>query len=226
MSASAPFESELTWSPPGSSGFKIQIAIKLGAEPGILFGASGAGKSSILRLIAGLDRPDSGHVRLGDRTLFDSTTKVNLSLRSRHIGIIFQDDLLFPHLDVAANIRFGLKGRPHVESSSRLTEVAGLCGVAHLLTRRTETLSGGERQRVGLARALAPRPGLLLCDEPVSALDLAARDVLVDRLRDVQRTESIPVLYVTHSPSEAVALGSRLFLLDGGEMPERQYPSR
>ena len=99
-----------------------------------------------------------------------------------------------------------------------MAEVAALCGVEHLLDRHTETLSGGERQRVGLARALAPRPRLLLCDEPVSALDLANRHALLERIRAVQRAERIPMLYVTHSPAEAIALGSRLFLLDGGRI--------
>ena len=132
--------------------------------------------------------------------------------------MIFQDDCLFPHLNVAANIRFGLKGWPREQADARLAEVAALCGVEHLLERRPETLSGGERQRVGLARALAPRPRLLLCDEPVSALDLANRHALLDGLRAVQRAEGIPMLYVTHSPAEAIALGSRLFLLEEGRI--------
>src|SRR4029077_20020033 len=133
---------------------------------------SGAGKTTLLRLIAGLDAPDGGRIRLGDAVLFDSGAKINQRLRDRRVGMIFQDDLLFPHLSVAANIRFGLKEQPRAQAESRLAEVAALCGVAALLDRRPETLSGGERQRVGLARALAPRPRLLLCDEPVSALDL------------------------------------------------------
>ena len=137
-------------------------------------------------------------------------------LRTRRIGLIFQDDLLFPHLSVRDNLRFGLKGWSHHRSSARTAEVAALLGVESLLDRRPATLSGGERQRVGLARALAPRPRLLLCDEPVSALDLETRFAILERLRAIQLAESIPVLYVTHSPSEAVAIGSRLFLLDHG----------
>ena len=100
----------------------------------------------------------------------------------------------------------------------RVTEVAGLCGLELLLARRPETLSGGERQRVGLARGCAPRPRLLLCDEPVSALDVANRHALLDGLRTVQRALGIPMLYVTHSPAEAIALGSRLFLLEEGRI--------
>jgi molybdate transport system ATP-binding protein len=138
--------------------------------------------------------------------------------------MIFQDDCLFPHLSVRANIRFGLKGWQPGEADSRLTEVAALCEVAHLMERRPETLSGGERQRVGLARALAPRPRLLLCDEPVSALDVANRHALLERLRSVQRAMGIPMLYVTHSPAEAIALGSRLFLLEGGRIVAEGAP--
>lgn len=205
-------------------GLRLDVAIQLGAECAVLFGPSGAGKTTILRLIAGLARPDSGRVRLGEAVLFDSGRRVNVPMRSRRVGMIFQGDLLFPHLGVSGNIRFGLKGWPRAEADARLAEIAGLCGVDHLLARRPETLSGGERQRVGLARALAPRPRLLLCDEPVSALDLEGRFALVERLRDVQRVEGVPLLYVTHNPAEAVAMGSRLFLLSGGRIVDEGPP--
>ena len=199
-------------------GLTLDVAFTLGRECGVVFGRSGAGKSTLLRLIAGLARADAGHVRVGGETLFDAGTGVDAPLRDRRVAMVFQDDLLFPHLSAAGNIRFGLKGLPRAGADRRLDEVAGLCGVRHLLGRRPSTLSGGERQRVGLARALAPRPRLLLCDEPVSALDLDARRSLVDRLRAVQEAEGLPVLYVTHSPAEAVALGRTMFLLDGGRL--------
>lgn len=199
-------------------GLSLDVGFALGPDRGILFGPSGAGKTTILRLIAGLATPDSGTIRLGDTVLFDSARRINIPLRARGVGLVFQDDLLFPHLSAADNIKFGLKGRPGPEVAARLAEVAALCGVSNLLGRRPEALSGGERQRVGLARALAPRPRLLLCDEPVSALDLAGRHALIDRLRAVQEAEGVPVVYVTHSPAEALALGQRLFLLDGGRV--------
>jgi molybdate transport system ATP-binding protein len=199
-------------------GLTLEAALRLGPEIGVVFGPSGAGKTTLLRLIAGLARPDSGRILLGNEALFDSSRGIDRRLRERRIGMIFQDDRLFPHLSVAANIRFGLKGWRRGEAHARLAEVAALCGVESLLDRSPETLSGGEQQRVGLARALAPRPRLLLCDEPVSALDLASRHAMVRRLRDVQRAQAIPVLYVTHSVAEAVALGSRLFLLERGKI--------
>jgi molybdate transport system ATP-binding protein len=169
-----------------------------------------------LRLIAGLARPDSGRVRLDGDSLFDSSLGLDVPLKHRRIGMIFQDDLLFPHLSVRANIGFGLNREPRARRESRLAEVAALCGVGRLLDRSPATLSGGERQRVGLARALAPKPRLLLCDEPVSALDLPNRHSLLDGLRRVQEAEGLPILYVTHSPAEAIALGTRLFLIENG----------
>jgi molybdate transport system ATP-binding protein len=202
----------------------LDVHLRVGREIGVVFGPSGAGKTTLLRLIAGLSRPDAGHVRLEGMALFDSARRIREPLRLRRVGMIFQDDWLFPHLKASANIRFGLKGWPRDQADARLAEVAALCGVEHLLDRTPETLSGGERQRVGLARALAPRPRLLLCDEPVSALDLANRNALIQRLRDVQRTLAIPVLYVTHSPSEAIALGSRLFLLENGRIVKEGAP--
>jgi len=199
---------------------RLTIDLELAAGPEIvgLFGRSGAGKTSVLRLIAGLERPDDGEVVLDGRTVFRKSPRRWVPLRERGIGLIFQHDLLFPHLDVAANLSFGLKGCPRAEAEARVERVAELCGVTGLLDRRPATLSGGERQRVGLARALAPRPKLLLADEPFSALDLKARDELVDRLRLVQRAERIPVLYVTHSPSEAIALTDRILVIEAGRI--------
>lgn len=199
-------------------GLMLDLAFSLGRGCGILFGPSGVGKTSALRLIAGLMKPDSGQVLLDGVALFDSVRGVNLPLRERRIGMVFQDDLLFPHLGVAANIGFGLNTWAKAEAKRRVEEVAALCGVEPLLGRRPATLSGGERQRVGLARALAPRPRLLICDEPVSALDLAGRHALIDRLKALQASENLPVLYVTHSPAEAVSLGRWLFLVEGGSV--------
>jgi molybdate transport system ATP-binding protein len=202
----------------------LDLTIRLDREVGVLFGPSGAGKTSVLRLITGLARPDAGTIRLGDSVLFDSGRRIDEPLRRRRVGMIFQDDLLFPHLSVAANILFGLDREGRAAREARLAEVSALCGVGHLLGRRPDSLSGGERQRVGLARALAPRPRLLLCDEPVSALDLPNRHALIDRLRAVQRSEGIPVLYVTHSPAEAIALGDRLFFLERGKVIAEGQP--
>jgi molybdate transport system ATP-binding protein len=206
------------------AGLTLDVSLSLGRECGVIFGPSGAGKTTLMRLVAGLERPDSGSVRVGGISWFDSVSGTNMPLRSRRVGMIFQDDLLFPHLSVSANVRFGLQGWKRNEADRRAQEVASLCGVSHLMGRKPEALSGGERQRVGLARALAPRPVLLLCDEPVSAIDLDGRFALVDRLRAIQKAERLAMLYVTHSPAEAVALGSRLFLLNQGRIVDEGDP--
>lgn len=203
-------------------GLRLEVELRLGAERALLSGASGGGKTTLLRLLAGLLRPDAGFIRLGDAVLFDrprhGRARVDVPLRRRRIGFIFQDDLLFPHLDVAANVRYGLRGMP---GASRFEEVVALCGVGPLLGRRPATLSGGERQRVGLARALATRPRLLLCDESFSALDPTARHELIARLRRVQQAEAIPVLYVSHFAREAIPFGARVFVMEGGRLVAR-----
>ncbi len=205
-------------------GLTLDVAFELGRYRGVLFGPSGAGKTSVLRMIAGLLKPDSGSIRLDGATLFDSEKRIDVPLRARRVGMVFQDDLLFPHMSVAANIGFGLNTWTKADANRRVEEIAALCGVEPLLGRRPATLSGGERQRVGLARALAPRPRLLLCDEPVSALDMTSRNALIDRLKALQASESLPVLYVTHSTAEAVSLGRRLFLLEGGTVTAEGAP--
>ena len=205
-------------------GLNLDVEIEIGRSRGVLFGPSGSGKTSLLRMIAGLDRPDSGHIQIGESLWFDSSTKTNRPLRLRGVGMIFQDDLLFPHLRVEANLRFGLASWSKRDADRRVEEIAALCEVGHLLDRSPETLSGGERQRVGLARAIAPRPKLLLCDEPISAIDLDGRFSLLNRLRQIQEVEAIPMLYVTHSPAEAVAFGEILFRLEGGKIVDRGLP--
>ena len=205
-------------------GLHLNLAFTVQNECAVLFGPSGTGKSTTLRMIAGLLTPDAGRIILDGEPLFDSNRRENRPLRLRRVGMVFQDDRLFPHLDVASNILYGLNRWESAKARERLAEIAALCGVGSLLDRSPSNLSGGERQRVGLARALAPRPKLLLCDEPVSALDLENRQALTERLRAVQAAESIPMLYVTHSPAEAIAVGHRLLRLEGGSIVDSGLP--
>jgi molybdate transport system ATP-binding protein len=202
----------------------LEVAFSIANECVVLFGASGAGKSTILRIIAGLILPDQALVRVANSILADTRGGIRLPLRARHVGLIGQDDLLFPHLDVERNVKYGLGRWPSSEVDARFKSVAALCGIEHLARRSPRSLSGGERQRVGLARALAPRPQVLLCDEPFSALDVEARRELVVRLRAVQRSESIPILFVTHSPEEAIALGDRVLFLEQGRIAADGLP--
>ena len=182
----------------------------------VLFGPSGAGKTTVLRLLAGLDRPDAGTVRLGDETWSDAARGIHLPPQRRRVGFLFQDHALFPHLDVAANVGYGLGGLPRAEREARVREVAGRLHAGDLLGRMPGELSGGQRQRVALARALAPSPRLLLLDEPLSSLDAPTREALRGELRGSLKESGVPAVVVTHDRVEALALGDRLVVLSQG----------
>jgi thiamine transport system ATP-binding protein len=171
-----------------------------------VLGPSGAGKSTLLRVIAGLIRPDSGVVAL------DGVDITGRPAHLRNIGMMFQDEQLFPHLDVAANIAFG--PRMHRWSASsireRVDELLGVVGRAGFAERRVDRLSGGEKKRVALARSLAPRPAVLLLDEPLTGLDRELHDRLIGELGDVLRTTATTAVLVTHDRDEAAALAGRV----------------
>jgi len=177
-----------------------------------LLGPSGSGKSTLLRIVAGLEHPDAGTVRLGGA---DVTRR---PAHERGVGVVFQDQALFPHLDVAGNVGFGLRmaGVDRDERRRRVGEALALVGLPGHERRDPATLSGGEAQRVALARALAPRPGVLLMDEPLAALDQLLRERLLVDLRALFDELAVTVVTVTHDPTEAAALGDRVaVLLDG-----------
>jgi molybdate transport system ATP-binding protein len=181
----------------------------------VLFGPSGSGKTTLLRVLAGLDRTVGGHVTVaGD--IWDDGHGRFVPARRRQVGLLFQDHALFPHLDVLANVTYGLHALPRSERKRRAHEALVSAHSAHLVDRKVPQLSGGEAQRVALARALAPRPRLLLLDEPLSALDLPTRTRLRTELRRILLTEAVPTIVVTHDRDEALALGDRVVvLLDG-----------
>ena len=184
----------------------------------ILFGASGSGKTTILRAIAGLARPDAGRILVGDVTFFDSGTGVDLPIQRRRVGYVFQHLALFPHLTVRANIGYGLHGVPAADVRGRIEAIAESFHIAHLLDRKPGRISGGERQRTALARALVTDPSILLLDEPLSALDHAIQAQILDDLRRWNERRRIPALYVTHSHREAYELGERVVVLEQGRV--------
>jgi thiamine transport system ATP-binding protein len=171
-----------------------------------LLGPSGIGKSTFLRVVAGLLVPDSGAVRLDGQDL------THTPAHRRHIGLMFQDEQLFPHLSVAANVGFGLRmqRRPAAEIHARSVELLALVGLAGFGERRVTNLSGGEAKRVALARALAPRPAVLLLDEPLTGLDRELHDRLVADLADVLRNTDTTAVLVTHDREEAAAIADRV----------------
>ncbi len=183
----------------------------------VLYGPSGAGKTTVLRCLAGLDHPDAGFIRFGDETWADCAARRFVPPQRRGVGLLFQEYALFPHLTVAENIGYALRGASAAERGARVDEVARLLRISELLARRPDRLSGGQRQRVALARALAPRPRLLLLDEPLSALDAPTREDLRGELRALLERTGVPSVVVTHDRVEAMALGDRMAVLaDGG----------
>jgi molybdate transport system ATP-binding protein len=200
-------------------GFSLDVAFTAPAE-GVtaLFGPSGCGKSTILAAVAGLLRPEQGRVALGGEALLDTATRHALPPERRRCGVVFQDSRLFPHLTVAANLRYGARRAPAAAPGTAFDEVVALLGIAPLLERRPARLSGGEKQRVALGRALLARPRLLLMDEPLAALDAARRAEVLPFLAGLREAVGVPVLYVTHALEEVDALADRLVLLEAGRV--------
>jgi molybdate transport system ATP-binding protein len=181
-----------------------------------LFGPSGSGKTTVLEAIAGLRRPVSGAIIVGGRTLYSSVRRLDVPARHRGIGYVPQDAVLFPHLDVRRNILYGARG----DGAVPLDRLLGLLEIGPLIDRRVLELSGGERQRVAVARALMSGPTLLLLDEPLAGVDLALRRRIVADLQRVRDELDIPMIYVTHEPSEAHAIADRAIVLDRGRVTE------
>jgi molybdate transport system ATP-binding protein len=201
-----------------SPAFQLDVTFEAPAGVTILFGASGSGKTTVLRSIAGLIRPDEGRIAVGDRVLFDGNTSTDVPVQERQVGYVFQQLALFPHLSVEDNIAYGLSGRPVDERRSRVAAVADSFDLLPLLRRKPTQISGGERQRAALARALVTDPSVLLLDEPLSALDHVVQLRMMDDLRLWNEARQIPVLYVTHTHREVYALGDRVVALEGGRV--------
>jgi molybdate transport system ATP-binding protein len=182
----------------------------------VLFGPSGCGKTTILRCLAGLERPESGIISLGDDPWFDAQRRLFRSPQERDIGYLFQEYALFPHLTVAENIAYGIHGLPGSERGHRVGEMLDRFSLSGLEMRYPHQVSGGQQQRIALARVLARRPRLLLLDEPLSALDSTLREGLRSELRRLLGQFNIPVVMVTHERVEAIALADQVIVLDRG----------
>jgi molybdate transport system ATP-binding protein len=197
------------------------LDVKFEAPPGVsvLFGPSGSGKSTTLAAIAGLVRPSSGRITLGDTTWFDSAARLEVPVHRRGVAFVFQSLALFPHMTAVQNVAYGMS--PELDREARRARAMALLErlrVAPLADRKPPTFSGGEAQRVALARALATEPRVVLLDEPFSALDRDLRAELVADVRDFVRELDVPVLFVTHHRQEARVLGTRLVVLEGGRV--------
>ncbi len=195
--------------------FTLDVAFEAGSGVTVLFGRSGAGKSTIVKAIAGLVNPDSGRIRIGNTILFDSDKRIDVPAQRRGAGVVFQDGRLFPHLTVRENLLYGFT-RARGEKPIDLATVTGVLGLEELLARRPATLSGGERQRVAVGRALLAQPRVLLMDEPLASLDAARKDEVLPYLEALNAHFSIPVIYVTHDAGEVLRLASDVVLLANG----------
>jgi ABC-type sulfate/molybdate transport systems ATPase subunit len=197
--------------------FRLELSLTLGRETFGLVGPSGAGKTTVLRAVAGLARPDRGRVVLDGEVLFDADAGIALPPEARRVGFVFQDYALFPHMTVAQNVAYG--------SRNGTGELLERFRIAHLARARPGELSGGERQRVGLARALAREPGVLLLDEPLSALDPHTRAALRLELKELLDELDLPVLLVTHDFHDAAVLADRVAALADGRIRQVGTPS-
>lgn len=199
----------------------ISLAIAAG-EIVCLLGASGSGKTTLLRIIAGLEQADAGDVLINGQSILSTP------VHQRDFGLMFQDYALFPHMNVAQNVTFGLRmhGMAAGDQQRRLQEVLQLVGLAGFEKRDVAQLSGGEKQRVALARSLAPNPRLLLLDEPLGSLDAALRERLAVELREIIKQANLTAIHVTHDQQEAFAIADRVAILHNGQLEQLDTPQR
>jgi molybdate transport system ATP-binding protein len=205
-------------------GFVLDVDLSVPPGVMILFGASGSGKTQTLLSVAGLTRPDDGLITIGGETLFDSSRDFSLPVSRRRVGYVFQSLALFPHMTAQANVEFAAQDLPRRERRERARALLERFGVEHAAARRPREISGGEAQRVALARALASEPRMLLLDEPLSALDEPVKLSIMSDLREMNRRLRLPILYVTHSRDEALALGERALVFERGRVVAEGEP--
>jgi ABC-type sulfate/molybdate transport systems ATPase subunit len=198
--------------------FHLQIECRFASDWTVIFGPSGSGKSTLLRLLAGLDRPDRGRVVLDNEQLTSSEIGAFLKPGRRKTAFVAQHPALFPHMNVQANVSYGLASLDRAHRTARVEEMLELVGATGLVHRHPQHLSGGEAQRVALARALAPKPRLLLLDEPFSALDGSASDALILRLRSWLHEQHVQTVLVTHDATDAYATAAEVALLHEGRL--------
>jgi molybdate transport system ATP-binding protein len=209
-----------------SAAHEFRLDVDFRAEPGftILFGPSGSGKTTLLDCVAGLTTPDAGRIAVSERILFDAALHADVPVAKRCVGYVLQDLALFPHLTIEENVEYGLARLPRSARKERTASMLQEFRIGHLHGRRPGEISGGERQRVALARALVTDPCALLLDEPLAALDAATKAKILDDLRRWNQAHGIPILYVTHSREEVIALGERVLVMEQGRIIAQGTP--
>lgn len=194
---------------------ELNISIEKGEVVGIL-GESGSGKSTILRILAGLETPYKGSIEINGKKIYDDKTFIETEQRG--IGMVFQDYALFPHMTVAKNIMFGLKKMSKSEKEKRMIEMLELVNLAEYKNKYPYELSGGQQQRIAIARAIAPKPSILLLDEPFSNLDANLKSKIRNDLKEIIKEANITSIFVTHDKEDAIDIASKVIVLDKGEV--------
>jgi molybdate transport system ATP-binding protein len=198
--------------------FSISARFETGAGVTALFGASGAGKTSLINMVAGLVTPDRGRITLDGEALFDSKARINVPPHRRHIGYVFQEGRLFPHFTVAANLDYGRRMCGLAPDPAERQRVIDLLDIGHLVERRPGKLSGGERQRVAIGRALLMRPRLLLLDEPLASLDAARKREILPYLERLRDEAGVPMLYVSHHAGALRRVANTVVRIEAGRV--------
>lgn len=199
---------------------EFSLSASFSGEAGVtgLFGPSGSGKTSIINMIAGLLKPDRGHIALNGEVVFDDKARIDIPARRRHIGYVFQEGRLFPHLSVRHNLDYGRWVSGHSADPAAFAHAVDLLDIGPLLNRRPGKLSGGERQRVAVGRALLMRPHLLLLDEPLASLDAARKQEILPYLVRLRDEAKVPMIYVSHDAGEVGQIASRVVRIEGGKV--------
>lgn len=198
------------------AGFHLAVEFKAEAGLTAIFGPSGAGKTMIAKMLAGLVRPDDGHILIDGRALFDPRKNLNVPVHQRHIGFVFQEHRLFPHYSVRGNLAYGKRQAARTASPIKFETVIDILGIGSLLDRQPVSLSGGERQRVAIGRALLSNPKILIMDEPLSSLDQARKAEILPLIETLKSEFSLTTLYISHSIEEITRLADTILLIDKG----------
>lgn len=197
--------------------FELDIKFTVGNILLAIQGMSGSGKTTILNCISGIKTADKGHIRLNNRILFSSNDNINMKIKDRNVGYVFQNYALFPHMTVRENILFGVD-KKNINYEKELSYISDMMKISHLMNKYPSEISGGEKQRVAFARAMITRPDILLLDEPFSALDEDLKEDIYKDLLNIKKSQNIPIILITHNKNEAKILADKTIYIHNGKI--------
>ncbi|NMM64840.1 ATP-binding cassette domain-containing protein [Clostridium sp. P21] len=201
--------------------FDLDVNFSINKEVLVIQGHSGSGKTTILDCISGLKAPETGEISIGNKTIFSSEKNINMRIKDRNVGYVFQNYALFPHMTIEKNILFGLECKS-LKDTNYIKHIMKVFNIDHLKKRYPKQISGGEKQRVALARALSIKPDVLLLDEPFSALDVETKSIVYEEFLQLKKLYSIDIILVTHNPEEARLLGDKIIHISYGKIKEAE----